>query len=168
LIVLLVAYQRSEPAAQTPAQRPNQAPSADPAQIQKGREAVGQVCTPCHENILRIIQIHKKTPVEWRNTVYSMIGRGAQILPDEVEPLTAFLSSNAGRPAAAAPAALPEAEGRTILQQRCQQCHDLATATKQPAVGDWKAVITRMVAYGADVGPADQQKLVDYLSGLKP
>jgi cytochrome c5 len=161
LVVMSLAYPGTETAAQAPAP----AQSNEQAQIQKGRETVGQVCTPCHNNILRIIQIHKKSAPEWRNTVYSMIGRGAMILPDEVEPLTAFLASNAARPSAAPPV-LPEAEGKTLLQRHCQQCHDLDVASRRPAAGDWKTVITRMIGYGANVSAPDQQKLADYLTGL--
>jgi cytochrome c5 len=157
------------------------AQSSEQAQIEKGRQAVGQACAPCHGNILRVLQIHRKSAAEWRDTVYSMIGRGAQILPDEVEPLTAYLTATAGpRPSSAAaskPAASPsagsaatnaalEAEGKSILGRQCVRCHDLEIAMRKPASGDWDAVIARMVTYGAEVGPADRQKLIDYLNGL--
>lgn len=152
-------------------------------QIEKGRQAVGQACAPCHSNILRIVQIHKKSAEQWRDTVYSMIGRGAQILPEEIEPLTAFLAANAGggRPSASSPAQasndrqpasgtpaqqLAEAAGRSLLQRQCARCHDLEAATKKPETDDWKTVIARMVTYGADVSPADQQRLIEYLNGL--
>ena len=155
------------------------AQGSEQTQIEKGRQAVGQACAPCHGNILRVLQIHRKSAAEWRDTVYSMIGRGAQILPDEVEPLTAYLTATAGpRPSSAAkPAASPaagstannpalEAEGKSILGRQCVRCHDLEIATKKPASGDWDAVIVRMVTYGAEVGQADRQKLIDYLNGL--
>jgi cytochrome c5 len=152
-------------------------------QIEQGRRAVGQACAPCHSNILRIVQIHRKSAEEWRDTVYSMIGRGAQILPEEIEPLTAFLAAaSAGQsstsgpartPSTDSPAAasvpgppLPEGEGRSVLQRQCVRCHDLASAIRKPASDDWKTVIARMLTYGADVSPSDQQKLIDYLNGL--
>jgi hypothetical protein len=50
----------------------------------------------CHTNILRMLQVHTKTPQQWRDTVYSMISRGAQVMPGEIEPVTAFLAANAG------------------------------------------------------------------------
>jgi cytochrome c5 len=171
-----IADQRVSAAAQAAA--PAQA--GEQAQIEKGRQAVGQACAACHRNILRIIQIHRKSAEQWRDTVFSMIGRGAQILPEEIEPLTAFLTATAGpKQTSAAPAAqtagnaartpapqLPEGEARTILQRQCTRCHDLEAATRKPAAGDWKTVIARMVTYGAEVAPADQQKLIDYLNGL--
>lgn len=177
---MAVAFQNGDSAAAGQAA----AQGSEQAQIEKGRQAVGQACAPCHANILRVLQIHRKSAAEWRDTVYSMIGRGAQILPDEVEPLTAYLTATAGpRPpasvgqAASKPEASPsagsaasnaalEAEGKSILGRQCVRCHDLEIATRKPASGDWDAVIARMVTYGAEVGPADRQKLIEYLNGL--
>jgi cytochrome c5 len=146
------------------------AQSADAAQIEKGRQAVGTVCVGCHNNIMRMVQIHKKTPAQWKSTVYSMIGRGAMIFPEEIEPLTAFLSSVTAAGAQPAPAAgtgaaaMPASPGRAILERSCQACHDLATATKRPAADDWNTVVSRMVLYGAQLGAADQQTLVEHLN----
>lgn len=152
-------------------------PSAEKARIAKGREVVGEACVACHTNILRMLQVHKQSADQWKDTVYSMIGRGAQVMPDEIGSVIAFLAadsersgdtsprtSNAGRPAGREQP--PEAEGRTILQRTCQQCHDLATASTKPPSEDRKAVIVRMTGYGARVTPADQQKLVEYLNSL--
>jgi cytochrome c5 len=147
--------------------------------IAKGRQAVARTCVPCHAGIVQILQLHKKSATEWRNTVYSMIGRGAHILPEEIEPLTAFLAATAGverqsaptpgpaasETGAAGPPASPfAAEARAILDRHCRRCHDLELATRKPASGDWNTVITRMVSYGADISSADQQKLVAYLN----
>jgi cytochrome c5 len=160
------------------AQEAARAQSGQQVQVEKGREVVGQVCVACHTNILRMVQVHRQTPEEWKDTVYSMIGRGAQVMPDEVEAVTAFLSANAGgngQPTsrtlnAGRPARddqqMPEGEGKAILQRTCQQCHDLATASAKQATEEWSAVIAKMMTYGAKLTPADQQKLIAYLSGL--
>jgi len=153
------------------------APQADRQElIAKGRQAVAQTCVPCHVGIVQILQLHKKSANEWRNTVYSMIGRGAHILPEEIEPLTAFLAATAGVERQSAPAAGPAgspaappasplaAEAKSILDRHCRRCHDLELATRKPASGDWNTVITRMVSYGADISSADQQKLVAHLN----
>lgn len=154
------------------------APSGDQAQIEKGRQTVGEVCVACHTNILRMLQVHKKSADQWKETVYSMIGRGAQIMPDEIGSVTAFLSTTAGSNAAATqPSAggrvggraeqqIPEGEGRGILQRSCVQCHDMATASTKPAGEDWNAVIAKMMTFGARLSDADQQKLAEYLNGL--
>ena len=162
------------------AQGPAGAPGNQPAQIEKGRQVVAQVCATCHTTIVRMVQVHKQTAEQWKDTVYFMIGRGAQIMPDEIEPVTAFLAATAGsnpqtvtqtsgggrRGAGASGQQTPEADGGAILQRNCQQCHELATASKKSASEDWSAVITRMMNYGARLTPADQEKLIEYLSGL--
>jgi cytochrome c5 len=154
-------------AAQAPA-----APAGQQAHIEAGRKAVGQACTGCHENILRVVDLHRKSEAEWRRTVYSMIGRGAQIFPEEIEPLTAFLTSIAGRdrprPSAATQAAqartAPAGEGGAILQRQCTRCHALDVVAGKPAGTDWKAIITRMRSYGAELTPGDEATLLGYLS----
>jgi cytochrome c5 len=145
------------------------------ALTEKGRLVVANACVACHTNISRMVQVHKQAPAEWRNTVYSMIGRGAQVMPDEIQAVTLFLSnsgSTAGvrgklqqNVASGASADRPaESDAKNIFERNCQQCHDLATAsTKQPSE-DWASVIARMAGYGARLNSADQRKLIDYLN----
>jgi cytochrome c5 len=153
------------------------APSERAAQIEKGRQVVAQVCAACHTTIVRMVQVHKQTQEQWKDTVYFMISRGAQIMPDEIEPVTAYLASTAGSNPQGNPTAgrgrgnnggsgqAGEADGATILQRNCQQCHEAAVASKKPDSEDWSAVITRMMTYGARLTPEDRQKLIEYLSG---
>ena len=148
------------------------AQSGEQADIEKGRVALGQACVQCHN--LRGIQSQRKTQQQWRDTVYSMIGRGGMILPDEIEPITAYLVANFGpnspRPAASADAAqqqLPAAEGRAILQRSCTQCHDLQTAIgKTASRQEWNDIIARMVGAGAILTQSEQQTLIQYLTTL--
>ncbi|MBI4463349.1 MAG: hypothetical protein HY647_01475 [Acidobacteria bacterium] len=112
-----------------------------------------------------------------------MISRGAHILPEEIEPLTAYLAANYGpnSPPPSSPTQasggsrsasgqqLPEAEGKSILLRSCQQCHGLETITeKTGSKEDWSEIINRMVSYGVELSPAEQGKLAEYLSGLAP
>jgi hypothetical protein len=116
-----------------------------------------------------MVQVHKQTAEQWKDTVYFMISRGAQIMPDEIGPVTAFLAATSGRGRPGARGSdqqTPDADGGAILQRNCQQCHELATASKKPDSEDWSAVITRMMMYGARLTPADQQTLIGYLNGL--
>ena len=78
--------------------------AADP-QIEKGRVVVAQVCTTCHTTLGRMLQVHKQTREQWRELVFFMISRGAQVMPDEIDAVTAFLVANSGRerPAARSP-----------------------------------------------------------------
>jgi cytochrome c5 len=155
------------------------ASSDQQAQSEKGRLVIGQVCASCHTTIVRMIQVHKRSAEEWRDIVYHMISRGAQVMPDEIEPVVAFLAANAGndrqtvtqtstrdRPMPARADQVRDGEGRAIFQRSCQQCHDLATASAIPSSEEWSAVIARMVSYGAALAPAEQQALTEYLNGL--
>jgi mono/diheme cytochrome c family protein len=78
-------------AAQTAAQAP-----ADESQIAKGRLVVAQVCTTCHTTLGRMLQVHKQTAAQWKDTVYFMISRGAQVMPDEIDAVAAFLAETTG------------------------------------------------------------------------
>jgi mono/diheme cytochrome c family protein len=77
----------------------------DDPQIEKGRVVVAQVCTTCHTTLGRMLQVHKQTQEQWRELVFFMISRGAQVMPDEIDAVTAFLVANSGRerPAARSP-----------------------------------------------------------------
>jgi mono/diheme cytochrome c family protein len=170
-----LSFQQAGSAAPRAAPAQTAAQPTDQAQIEKGRQAVGQACAPCHGNIARMIQVQKKTADQWRDTIFSMIGRGAHVLPDEIEPLTAFLAANAGRqpstagrptPVTQGTQGSPQPQGRALLEANCQQCHDLATAMRRPATLDWTTVVRNMVTYGARLTTAEQQTLVAYLTGL--
>jgi mono/diheme cytochrome c family protein len=158
------------------AQTSARAQTADQAQMEKGRQVVAEVCSACHTTITRMVQVHKQTADEWKSTVYFMISRGAQVMPDEIEPVVAYLAAtggkgpaqttNAGRGAAARGGQTAPVDGRAIFQQTCQQCHELAMASSKMPSEEWSAVITRMMTYGARLSASDQQKLTEYLNGL--
>ena len=69
----------------------------DDPQIEKGRLVVAQVCTTCHTTLGRMLQVHKQTREQWKALVHFMISRGAQVMPDEIDAVTAFLVSTSGR-----------------------------------------------------------------------
>ena len=135
---------------------------------EKGRQVVAQACTTCHTTLVRMLQVHKQTAEQWKDTVYFMISRGAQVMPNEIDAVAAFLTATAGngRPGTRAAGAQTRAgDGAAILQRTCQQCHELATASNKRDSEDWPAVIARMMAYGARLTAADQEALLGYLSG---
>jgi cytochrome c2 len=162
--------------------------AADPkAQIEKGRRVAAEVCTTCHTTFGRMIEVHKQTPEQWKDTVYFMISRGAQLMPDEIDSVAAFLASTSasgtqpatqaaggrgGRGAGAGGRGAggggrgqqPANDGAAILQRTCQQCHELAVATNKLASEDWAAVVTRMTTYGAGLTAAERQTLIEYLN----
>ena len=145
--------------------------SAQQANIDKGQQVVAQVCAACHTTIVRMIQVHKETAEQWRDTVYFMIARGAQIMPDEIEPVVAYLTATGGSGSPAGRNAgrgrpTAEGDGGAIFQRTCQQCHELSVASKKPASQEWTAVLARMINYGARLSAAEQEKLITYLNEL--
>jgi gluconolactonase len=66
------------------------------AHIEKGRAVVAQVCTTCHTTLGRMLQVHKQTPEQWKDLVYFMISRGAQVMPAEIDDVSAFLAAQGG------------------------------------------------------------------------
>ncbi len=56
-------------------------------------------------------------------------------------------------------------DGRTLMQQRCSVCHGLSRITNAYGTADeWKAAVDQMIAFGAQLTPAEEQVLVDYLA----
>ncbi len=145
-----------------------QAPSQ--AQIEKGRVAVNQVCVTCHIGLNRMLEVRKKSADEWKDTVYRMIGRGAQVYPDEIDAITAYLATGTGRGqpqggrAATNQGGGAADEATAILARRCQQCHDLERARIKSASGDWNTILDQMVTLGASLTAAERQTLIAYLS----
>jgi len=143
------------------------------AQIDKGRLAVNQVCVTCHVGLNRMLDVRKKSADEWKDTVYRMIGRGAQVYPDEIEAITAYLTAGTGQGRAPAGRAATNQgggaadEATAVLARRCQQCHDLERARTKSASADWSTTIDRMVTLGAAVTAAERQTLIEYFNRLE-
>ena len=132
--------------------------------VSEGRNIFGQACIQCHG--IGHILIKGKTEEGWRDTVYSMISRGAQLMPDEVDPLIAYLTATY-TPDSAVPAAegaaLPDAPGRTILDRTCTACHVLELVTSsRKSRAEWQETISRMISFGAELTDDERQMAEDY------
>ena len=65
---------------------------------------------------------------------------------------------------ASAPA-LPVAEGPILMQDRCSECHSIALIeSARGTAQDWQATVDRMVDFGAELSPPEEQVLVQYLA----
>ena len=57
------------------------------------------------------------------------------------------------------------ADGQTLMQQRCSVCHSLSRITSaQKTAAQWKATVDKMINNGAQLSPAEEQTLVNYLA----
>jgi len=56
-------------------------------------------------------------------------------------------------------------DGQTLMQQRCSVCHstDRITSAHKTAA-EWKTTADRMISHGAQLTPAEEQTLIDYLA----
>ncbi len=97
-----------------------------------------------------------------------MIARGAPVLPDEIEPLTSFLtatfgpdSSSAQRQASQAAPSSTSQSTQALMEERCALCHPIEQVTAvRKSEAEWKETIARMLIYGAQL-TADEQQLIE-------
>ncbi len=62
-------------------------------------------------------------------------------------------------------AASSEANGETLLEERCSTCHGLdRTEQAEKTQEEWEQTVTRMVNKGAELNTDEQAILVEYLA----
>jgi len=132
------------------------------------RDLVATNCTQCH-GAQAIVQL-RMNEVGWRNQVYNMVLRGAQIGPDQLEPAVQYLATafGPGVPFANATAvnvSLPDGDGKNLVEGGCQLCHglDRVTATRRTEA-QWTAIVNRMAFIGSPVEPSQKAAIAAYLS----
>jgi cytochrome c5 len=180
------AGQAAPPAAAPPAPKPVELPEGDAKPI------ATEYCQMCHK-LTNLTKAHKNLD-DWKDTIHTMIDRGASIPDDKIDTLAQYLATNFGpkdaapsanasaaapatpapSPDAAAPSTpapakvvveLPDGDGKAIATENCQACHKLTNLTKaHKNLDDWKETVQTMIDRGANV-PADQiDTLVQYLA----
>lgn len=61
------------------------------------------------------------------------------------------------------------ASGLSLLQSRCTVCHSLDRVTrKTESLDEWRAIVANMVSRGANLTPAEQSILTEYLAATYP
>jgi cytochrome c5 len=146
------AGQAAPPPAAAPAAKPVELPEGD------GKPIATEYCQMCHK-LTNLTKAHKDLD-DWKDTIHTMMDRGAAIPDDKVDVLAAYLFKNFGpkdaasaaiapapapatpaptpdpaAPGAAAPAkaavvVLPDGDGKAIATENCQACHKLTNLTK--------------------------------------
>ena len=74
------------------------ASSDNQSQGAEGGALVAELCTKCH-NLDEVVRL-RQSREGWEDTVYSMVGRGAPIFPDEIDVIIDYLSDVYGPDAA--------------------------------------------------------------------
>lgn len=79
--------------------------------------------------------------------------------------LVALLITALAACAGGAPADEAVADGATLLETRCVQCHNLERTTSQTKTREqWSATVMDMVDKGAELSDAEAEVLIDYLA----
>lgn len=180
------AGQAGSASATPPPPKPVELPEGD------GKAIATEYCQMCHK-LTNLTKAHKNLD-DWKDTIHTMIDRGASIPDDKIDTLAAYLAKNFGpkdvapttNPPAAAPATpapspdaaapstpapakavveLPDGDGKAVATENCQACHKLTNLTKaHKNLDDWKETVQTMIDRGANV-PADKVDiLVQYLA----
>ncbi|HLH77248.1 MAG TPA: hypothetical protein VKV28_10620 [Candidatus Binataceae bacterium] len=133
-----------------------------------GANLVGVACSQCHS--LSAITHLRQGRRAWRDELYVMILRGAQVQPQDVEPMVTYLSAHFGPgvpyPGAPGPTVnLPNGAGKELVQGVCGICHSLdrVTAGKR-SKAQWQAIVAQMIYLGAPLAPSQASEVTEYLS----
>jgi mono/diheme cytochrome c family protein len=132
----------------------------------EGHDVVAVACTQCH-GPSAFAQL-REGPDAWRNQVYDMILRGAQVQPSELDAVVNYLATNFGPgvnvPPPMSQATLPDGPGKDLVASHCAVCHglDRLTDTKR-SPAQWQSIVSRMIFFGAPVSGDDEKTITTYL-----
>jgi mono/diheme cytochrome c family protein len=178
------AQQQSAPPTQTPPAAPAaqqaptappgggsfgaSAPAANPFPNGPGKEIVSVACTQCHGPSV-FMQL-RMGDVAWRNQIYDMILRGAQVGPNDIDTAVKYMVANFG-PGVPFPGAkpvqvsLPDGQGKELVEGGCALCHGLdRVAATGRTKEQWQIIVNRMAYFGSPVSGDQVTQVVDYLS----
>ena len=132
----------------------------------EGSEIAAERCLNCHgpEPILQ-----QRLPRDkWVGEVDKMIRWGADVPAESKDKLVDYLARNFPYHPILPPkmpGALPDGDGREVVDQTCLSCHGGEPISQQRlSRAQWTAEVDKMIRWGAEV-PADQKtRLIDYLA----
>jgi mono/diheme cytochrome c family protein len=125
-----------------------------------GSEVLKARCVSCHQSDL--ITSQRLSIAGWTREVDKMVRWGATVDAAERDPLQTYLATNfAPKPAASHAATTGEA----VFSRACLSCHgaDLVESQRLSRAG-WVREVEKMMRWGAAVGDADKDPLVDFLA----
>jgi cytochrome c5 len=126
-----------------------------------GLDVLNKRCVSCHET--DIISSQKLSLTGWTRSVDKMVRWGAVITPEERKLLEPYLAQHfAPQPVASHAVA---DQGEATFKRVCLSCHeaDIIEQQKLTPTG-WTRSVEKMMRWGAALGDADKQPLVDYLA----
>ena len=130
----------------------------------KGREVFSVACVQCHAASHTVIQ--RKAAAGWKKTVYTMISRGAPVLPGEVDALVAYLTSAYGpsSPPTSTTGQQTLPSGSEIVVSSCGSCHPAGVVlASRKTEAEWRATVKQMRSLGAGITDNQEKEILDYL-----
>ena len=144
-----------------------QAQQASPFPDGPGRELVSVACTQCHQ-AQPFTQL-RMSEQGWRRQVENMILRGAQVGPDDLDKVAAYLAASYGPgvPFPNQPTAmvkLADGPAANLVEGGCGLCHGLDRVVAANRPGEqWDKIVHRMVEIGAPLDGDQTSQVVGYL-----
>jgi mono/diheme cytochrome c family protein len=132
-----------------------------------GKAIVAVACSQCHT--LGVTLTMRAAKDGWRQQVYDMVLRGAQLTGPEADQVIDYLATYFGPgtklpEAAGEPVALPAGAGKDVVEANCMTCHDARRLTgAKRSRKEWEGIVARMVHLGAPADPEDAKKITAYL-----
>ena len=103
----------------------------------------------------------------WRDHVYNMVLRGAQLTPREADTALTYLTANFGpgqQLPPPKPVALPAGPAKELVETRCGLCHDLERLTiVKRSQREWNEVVAAMFERFGAPAPDEARKIAAYL-----
>jgi len=131
------------------------AASQDAPKPERGEQIMNAACTTCHDR--RPIETQALDEDGWKKSVASMIEQGAEVKPDDVPVLVAYLTKQHGP--------LPDGPGKEIVLNICTQCHDLQRIRRERLSAEgWLEVLDAMLNEGAPLSEKDLPVILRYLA----
>jgi len=132
-----------------------------------GKAVVTVACSQCHT--LGVTLSMRAAKDGWRQQVYDMVLRGAQLTAPEADQVIDYLATYFGpgsklAEAAGEPVALPAGAGKDLVEANCMTCHEARRLTGvKRSRKEWEGIVARMVHLGAPANAEDAKKIVAYL-----
>jgi cytochrome c5 len=138
----------------------NAAANAQQLPAGPGADVLKSRCVICHE--ADIITSQKLSLTGWTNSINKMVRWGSPITAEEREVLQPYLAQHfAPRPAASH---VSTETGAATYKKVCLTCHDADIIEQQRLTpAGWTRTIDKMMRWGAAVGDAEKQPLIDHL-----
>ena len=130
-----------------------------------GADVLKSKCLICHE--ADIITSQRMTLTGWTRSVDKMVRWGSQITPQEREVLQPYLAAHFAPKPVASHANVDT--GAAVFKRTCLTCHDADIIEQQRlSKTGWTRSVEKMMRWGATVGEADKEPLIDYLFSRFP